>query len=102
MTEKQQERLQVYENNWVKRIAGVKRIDKRRMEELREEVGVRGSLRRKLVRSRLKWAGHVERMEGVRLTKRADALGVEGRRRRGKPRLRWEDCVKRDVVGVEG
>ena len=34
---------------------------------------------RKLVRSRLKWAGHVERMEGVRLTKRADALRVESR-----------------------
>ena len=43
-------------------IAGVKRIDKRRMEELREEVGVKENLGRKLVRSRLKWAGHVERM----------------------------------------
>ena len=52
------------------------------------------------MRSRLKWAGHVERMEGVRLTKRADALRVEGRRRRG--RLRWEGCVKRDLVGVGG
>ena len=41
-------------------------------------------------------------MEGVRLTKRADALGVEGRRRGGRPRLRWEDCVKRDLVGVGG
>ena len=41
-------------------------------------------------------------MEGVRLTKRADALGVEGRRRRDKPRLRWEDCVKRAMVGVGG
>ena len=35
-----------------------------RMEELREEVGVRESLTRKLVRSRLKWDGHVESMEG--------------------------------------
>ena len=54
------------------------------------------------MRSRLKWAGHVERMEGVRLTTRTDALRVEGRRRRGRPRLRWEDCVKRDLVGVGG
>ena len=41
----------------------------------------------------------MERMEGVRLTKRADELGLE-RRRRG--RLRREDCVKRDLVGVGG
>ena len=32
-------------------------------------------------------AGHVERMEGVLL--RSDALGVEGRIRQGRPRLRW-------------
>ena len=51
------------------------------------------------MRSRLKWAGHVDIMEGARLTTREDALGLEGRRR---PRLRWEDCVKRDLVGVRG
>ena len=40
-------------------------------------------------------------MEGERLTKRAGALRVEGRRGRGRPRLRWEDCVTRELVGVE-
>ena len=72
--------MQICENNWVRRIVGVKRIDKRRMEKLREEVGVRGSLMRNLARSRLKWAGHEERMEGEWLTKRVDALRAEGRR----------------------
>ena len=77
MTEKQQENLQFCVNFWV-RIVGVK-IDTRGMEELSEEVGVRESLMRKLARSRLKWAGYMEIMKGVRLTKRAGALGVEGR-----------------------
>ena len=44
----------------------------------------------------------MERMEGVGLTKRADAFRVECRRRRGRPRLRWEDCVKRDLKGLGG
>ena len=52
----------------------------------------------KVMRSQSKWTGQVERMEGVRLTKRADALRVEGRRR--MQRLRWEACVKRDLAGV--
>ena len=53
------------------------------------------------MRSRLKWAGHVERKEGERLTKRVDAVRMDDRRRRRRPRLRWEDCVKKYLVGGE-
>ena len=65
------------------------------------------SLAERLVRSRLQWAGHVERMADDRLPKRSVELRDQGRRRlrrRGRPRLRWEDCVKRDLkkAGEEG
>ena len=36
-------------------------------------------------------------MADDRLPKRAAELREQGRRRRGRPRLRWEDCVKRDA-----
>ena len=52
------------------------------------------SLTERLVRSRLQWAGHVERMADDSLPKRAAELREQGRRRRGRPRLRWEDCDK--------
>ena len=69
------------------------------MVELREETGVQRRLRERerLARSRLQWAGHVERMADDRLPKRAAELREQDRRRRGRPMLRWEDCVKRDV-----
>ncbi len=71
MTELQQQRRQVCENNWVRMIAGVKRADRRRMVELRKETGVQRSLTERLMRSRLQWAGHIERMADDRLPKRA-------------------------------
>ena len=98
MTELQQQRLQVCENNLVRKIAGVKRADRKRMVELREETGVQRSLTERLMRSRLQWAGHVERMADDRLPKRAAELREQSRR----PRLRWEDCVKRDVRKAGG
>ena len=49
------------------------------MVELRKEKGVQRSLTGRLVRSRLQWAGHVERMADYRLPKRAAELCEEGR-----------------------
>ena len=44
------------------------------------------------------------RMAGERLPKRATVLREQGRRRRGRSILIWEDCIKRDVkkTGEEG
>ena len=35
---------------------------------------------------------------GGQREERFDVLSVEGGRRRGRPRLRWEDRVKRDLM----
>ena len=60
------------------------------------------SLTERLARSRLQGTpttvGRTRRKDG-RLPKRAAELGLheEGRMRRGRPRLRWEDYVERDA-----
>ncbi len=97
MTERQQQRLQVYENNWERKIARVTMADRRRMGELRGETGVQKSLTERQVMCGLQWAGHVGRMADDRLPKRAAELREQGRRRRGRPRLRCEDYVERDA-----
>ena len=56
----------------------------------------------RLVRSRLQWAGHVEMMADGRLPKRAAELREQGRRRRWRPRLRWDDCVVKSDVRKAG
>ena len=45
----------------------------------------------------MKWAGHMVRMNADKLPKRAETKRQEGSRKRGRPQLRWEDCVKRDL-----
>ena len=47
--------------------------------------------------SRLRWAGHVKRMADSEIPKKILEYKVEGRRRVGRPRLRWEDCITRDI-----
>jgi hypothetical protein len=46
---------------------------------------------------RLRWAGHVARMEERRGSYRALVGKSEGRRPLGRPRRRWEDNIKMDV-----
>ena len=55
----------------------------------------------RIVKSRMKWAGHMVRMKDERLPKRYETKKQEGCRKRGRPRLRWEDCVKRDLRKAE-
>ena len=89
LTERQQQRLQVCENNWVRMIAGVNRVARRRMDELREEIGVQMSLKGRLVKCRLRWAGHLVWMGEERMAKRDERLREQGRRKRSRSQLRW-------------
>ena len=54
------------------------------------------------VKSRMKWAGHMVTMRYDKLPpKRSETKKQEGCRKRGRPQLRWEDCVKRDLRKAE-
>ena len=51
---------------------------------------------------RLQWAGHVQRMPDTRVPKRIFAGNPGGRRRVGRPRLRWMDGVSGDALELLG
>ncbi|GKD88736.1 hypothetical protein Tco_1364243, partial [Tanacetum coccineum] len=46
---------------------------------------------------RLRWFRHVRRRPQSALVRRVESLVVDGLRRRGRPKLRWEDRVKNDM-----
>jgi hypothetical protein len=56
----------------------------------------------RVVKSRLRWAGHVARMVEERGVRRALVGKPEGKRPLGRPRHRWEDNIKMDVQEVGG
>ena len=79
LSELHQHKLQVCENNWKGKIAGVRRVATRRMKDLREDsVGTKASIVGKIVKSRIKWAGHMVRMKDYTLPQRAETKKQEG------------------------
>jgi hypothetical protein len=53
--------------------------------------------------NRLRWFGHVQRMEENRIPKRVLYMNSRTTRLRGSPRNRWQDEVEKDgrIVGGE-
>jgi hypothetical protein len=53
---------------------------------------------------RISWIGHVERMEDSRMPKRVMRQKIYTRRKRGRPKVRWQDDVQEYLreMGIEG
>ena len=54
--------------------------------------------------NRLRWFGHVQRMEENRITKKVLSMNLETTRLTGRPRNRWQEEVTKDgrLVGGTG
>jgi hypothetical protein len=92
----------VFENRVLRRVFGRKRDEvtrewrKLHKEELNDLYSLPNTVR--VVKSRrMRWAGHVARMEEDRGVHRVLEGKPEGRRLLGRPRRRWEDNIKMDL-----
>ena len=77
-------------------MCGITRRDRVRNEYTRGSLKV-GSLGRKIQESRLRWFGHIERRDENYVNRKIENLEVGGRRKRGRPKLRWRDKVREDL-----
>ena len=101
-TRKKEEKLmETTEMRMLRRIKGVTLRDKQKSDEIRKELGVCNIIK-KVKEARLRWFGHVERMEEDCPARRVIGEEVPGRRGKGRPKKRWMDCIKEDMeeIGV--
>jgi hypothetical protein len=105
---REEHRLRVFENRVLRRIFGPKREEngswrKLHNYELHSPYSSLNTVR--VIKSRrMRWAGHVARMEEGRGVYRVLVGKPEGKRPLGRPRRRWEDNINLDLreIGING
>ena len=100
ITNRDAERLRILERKIIRKIMGPVQEEgewrirsNREIEEYLED----GDIVRFVKASRIRWAGHVERMTENRIPKLIFRSRMDGRRLQGRPRNRWADELLRDL-----
>ena len=96
-TRGQEARLEVNGIRMLRWMCGVTRRDNVRNEHIRGTTRV-VQASKKITEKRLKWYGHVRRMKEEHIVRRILDVDIPGKRRRGRPNLRWKDACKRDMT----
>ena len=79
--------------NVLRRIQGVSRVERTRSEDIRQRLGQESVL--DVIRRRQEnWKCRMNEMNNDRVTKKVYVIEMEGRRPRGRPRMRWSDNFK--------
>ena len=100
-------RLERTEMRMARWMCGASLSDRRRgerisNEECRDRLGIE-SISGVMRRGRLRWFGHVERMDGSNWVRRVKDLKPGGAAARGRPKKTWDEVIKNDlrVMGLK-
>lgn len=101
LTQKDELKLELFERKVLRQIFGPVREDdgtyRVRMNHELDALIHKETIVRHCKSQRLRWAGHLERMEDTRAVKTISRWIPQQKRPRGRPRKRWMDCVEEDL-----
>lgn len=92
----QERKMEVAEMRMIRWMLGVTRRDRIKNERIRGTAKVT-QMGNKMQERRLQWYGHCKRRDEEWIGRRMMELQVEGVRGRGRPRRRWDDCIREDL-----
>ncbi|XP_073989088.1 uncharacterized protein [Rhodnius prolixus] len=92
LTKNSKNRIQAAEMRYLRRVEGKTRRDRVRNTTIRSNLGCEAVVER-IMRTQLRWFGHMNRMEDTRHPKRAYEARCSGKRPRGRRRTTWSDNV---------
>jgi len=103
LTKKEDQALLIFERKIFRRIYGAKYENgerKSRTNRELEEMSKGENIVKWIKGQTISWLGHLARMED-RMPKKIFTQELEGTRRRGRPRKRWNEEVERDLQVLE-
>ena len=96
-----EKKLETAHHKLQRRLLGITCKDKVRNEEMRKKTALR-KLELIIKERRLRWLGHVLRMEDSRIPHQATQWGLRGcERKPGRPRKNWMDIIRRDLKDMD-
>ena len=96
LKEHHKRKLRVFEMSVLRKICGITRKDRRRNEDILNELSVEKDIVALLQARRLTYFGHVNRMDNDRLPKLLLHGYTHGHRPRGRPKKKWIDNIRED------
>jgi hypothetical protein len=109
LTKRDRKQLNIFERKVYRRILGPVYDNKKENWKILTNKEIYASVKKPTIietisLNRLRWFGHVQRMEENRTPKRVLYMNLGTTRLRGRPRNRWQDEVREDgrIVGGEG
>ena len=96
ITKAQENKLNTTEMRKLRWACGQTLLDHVENREMRGRAKVT-ELHRKIQEKKLRWYEHILRRDEEHVISRATNMKVEGRRKHGRPRRKWMDCVREDL-----